>query len=329
MKQSLLQTLYVLVVAAAAVETSAQVVSREPAYPIKPVRLVVPFPAGGGTDIQARLLAEKLAQRLGQQVVIDNRGGAAGNIGMEVVARAPADGYTLIIATVGTWAVNPHIYKLAYEVPRDFATIILVAATPGLLVVHPSVPAKTVAQLVALARQKPGVLNYGSSGLGGFGHISGELFTYMAKIKMTVVPYKGAATALTDLMAGEIHVLFNSAIATVPHVNSGKVRALATTGATRLDIMPDLPTIAEAGVPGYDNTTWSGIAAPARTAPTIIARLNRELAAILQMPDIRGRHAEAGSTMMGGTPEQFQDYLQSELAKFGKLVREAGIRSGQ
>lgn len=298
-------------------------------YPSKPIRMIVPFPPGGGTDIQARLVGEKLAQRLGQQVVIDNRGGAAGNIGMEIAARSPADGYTLIIATVGTWTVNPHLFKLPYDVLKDFAPIILVAATPGILAVNPSVPAKTVAELVALARRSPGNLYYGSSGIGGFGHISGELFAYMAKIKMTVVPYKGAAAAMTDLIAGSIQVLFNSAIATVPLVNAGKIRALGTTGSVRLAAMPDLPTIAESGVPGYDNTTWSAIATPARTPQSVVAQLNRELSAVLNLPYIIERHAEAGSTMMGGTPEQCGEYFKSELAKYGRLVKEAGIKAEQ
>ncbi len=327
MKQALLQTLLVLAAAGVSAGASAQATPKEPAYPSKPIRLVVPFPPGGTTDIQGRMLAEKLAPRLGQPVVVDNRGGANGIIGMEIVARAPADGYTIVIAVVGPWAVHGYLYKLPYDVLKDFAPIIHVATTPGVLVVHPSLPVKTVKELIALARQRPGELNYGSAGVGGFFHISAELFAFMTKIKMTHVPYKGPAAALTDLVAGRIHVMFNSAIVTIPHIKSGKVRALATTGAKREAALPDLPTVAEAGVPGYENSTWTAMGAPARTPRAIIERLNKELGAILQMPDIQERFAAGGSTVTGGTPEQFHDYLKSELVKFGKLVKDAGIKA--
>jgi len=327
MKQALLQVLLVLAAAAVATGASAQATPKETAYPGKAIRFVVPFPPGGTADIQGRMLAEKLAQRLGQPVAIDNRGGANGIVGMEIVARAPADGYTIVIATVGTWAVHPYLYKLPYDVLKDFAPIIHVATTPVVLVVHPSVPVKTVKELIALARQRPGELNYGSVGVGGFFHISAELFAFMTKIKMTHVPYKGGALALTDLIGGHIHLMFNSTIVTAPHIKSGKVRALATTGAKRVAALPDLPTVAEAGVPGFEGSTWSAIGAPARTPRAIIDRLNKEFAAILQMPDIQERHAAADATITGGTPEQFHDYLKSELAKFGKLVKEAGIKA--
>ena len=327
MKQALLQTLLVLVATGVCNGASAQATLKKATYPSKPIRLVIPFPPGGTTDIQGRLLAEKLAQRLGQPVVTDNRGGATGIIGMEIVARAPADGYTIVMTVVGAWAVQPYLYKLPYDVLKDFAPIIHVATTPGVLVVHPSLPVKTVKELIALARQKPGEINYGAAGVGGWFHISAELFAFMTKIKMTHVPYKGPVAALTDLMAGRIHVMFNSTIVTVPYIKSGKMRALATTGAKRAAVLPDLPTIAEAGVPGYESSTLSAIGAPARTPRAIIERLNKELNAALQMPDIRERYAAGGSTVTGGTPEQFRDYLKSELAKFGKLVKEAGIKN--
>ncbi len=328
MIQALLQTLLALAAAGVAAGASAQATPRESAYPSKPIRLVVPFPPGGTTDIQGRLLADKLAQRFGQPVVIDNRGGANGIIGMEIVARAPADGYTLVIAVVGPWAVHPYLYqKLPYDPVKDFAPIIHVATTPGVLVVHPSVAAKSVKELIALARQKPGELNYGSAGVGGFFHISAELFAFMTRIKMTHVPYKGPAAALTDLVAGRIHVMFNSAIVTVPYIKSGRVRALATTGATRAAALPDLPTVAEAGVPAYESSTWTAMGAPARTPRPIVERLNKELAAILQMPSIKEPFAAGGSIVTGGTPEQFRAYLESELAKFGKLVNDAGIKA--
>jgi len=245
---------------------------------------------------------------------------------MGIVARAPADGYTIIIAPVGPWAVNPHLYKLPYDVLKDFAPIIHVTTTPGVLVVHPSVPVKTVKELIALARQKPGELNYGSTGVGGFGHMCGELFTMMTNVKMTHVPHKSIAAALSDVIGGHLQVLFNVASPTIPQIRSGKVRALGTTGATRLDALPDVPTIAEAGVPGYENTTWNAIAAPARTPRAIIERLNKELNTIVQLPDIKEAARAEGSTIVGGAPEQFRDYLKSEYAKFGKLVKEAGIK---
>ncbi|MDP1538131.1 MAG: tripartite tricarboxylate transporter substrate binding protein [Burkholderiales bacterium] len=297
------------------------------AYPNKPVRFVVPFVPGGPTDIQGRMLGEKLSQRIGQQVLIDNRGGAGGNIGMDLAAKAPADGYTIVIATVGTWAVNPHLYKLPFDVVKDFAPIIQISTSPGVLVVHPSVPAKSVKDLLALARARPGQLNYGSSGVGGFGHICGELFALMANVKMTHIPYKSSAPALTDVIAGQIEVLFNNAISTVPQVNARRVRPLATTGAKRLAVLSELPTIAEAGVPGYENSSWSAVAAPAGTPAPIIGRLHKEFSGILADPDIQKRHADVGAQIIGGSPEQFHAYLKAEVAKFGKLVKAAGIKA--
>ena len=317
---------FALAVAGVTGGATAQAPSKEPAYPSKPIRFVVPYFPGGTPDIQGRRLAEKLRERLGQPIVIDNRPGANASIGMGLVARAPADGYTIVIAPVGPWAVNPHLYKLPYDVQRDFAPIIHITTTPGVLVVHPSVAAKNVKELIALARQKPGELNYGSTGVGGFGHMCGELFTLMTRIKMTHVPHKSIAAALSDVMGGHLQVLFNVASPTIPQIKAGKVRALATTGATRFEALPDIPTISEAGVPGYENTTWVALAAPARTPQTIIQRLNKEINAILELPDVKEAARAEGSTITGGTPERFRDYLKSELAKFGKLVKEAGIK---
>jgi tripartite-type tricarboxylate transporter receptor subunit TctC len=296
-------------------------------YPTKPVRFVVPFVPGGPTDIQGRMLGEKLGQRLGQQVIIDNRGGAGGNIGMELTAKSPPDGYTIVIATVGTWAVNPYLYQLPYDVIRDFAPVTQVSTSPGALIVHPSVPVKNVKELIALAKKRPGELNYGSSGVGGFGHICGELFNLMTGTKMTHIPYKSSAPSLTDLIAGNIQVLFNNLISTTPFVKTGRVRALATTGAKRSPALPDLPTLDEAGLKGYENSSWSAVAAPAGTPPAIISRLNKEFIEILRMPDIQKRHAEVGAEIIASTPEQFHAYLKSELAKFAKLVKAAGIKA--
>jgi tripartite-type tricarboxylate transporter receptor subunit TctC len=272
-------------------------------YPSKPVRFVVPFVPGGPTDIQGRMLGEKLAQRLGQQVIVDNRGGAGGNIGMEITAKSPPDGYTIVIATVGTWAVNPYLYKLPFEVVKDFAPITQVSTSPGVLVVHPSTPVKNVKELIALAKKRPAELNYGSSGVGGFGHICGELFTLMTGTKMTHVPYKSSAPSLTDLVAGNIQVLFNNMISTTPFVKAGRVRALATTGAKRSPALP------------------------AGTPQPVIGRLHKEFTEILRMPDIRKRHDEVGAEIIASSPGEFHAYLKSELAKFEKLVKAAGIKA--
>ncbi len=326
MKQVLPQGLLLLAAIGISGNAVAQTGSRESVYPVKPIRFVVPAPPGGTPDIQGRMLADKLTQRLGQPVVIDNRGGAGGILGMEIVARAPADGYTIVTAAVGAWAVTPHLYKLPYDVLKDFAPVIQVATTPGVVVVHPAVPVNSVKDLIALATQKPGVLNYASGGLGGYSHMAAELFVFMTKVKMTNVPYKGAAPAMTGLIGGHTQVMFNTAITTLPYVKSGRLRAIAVTSARRIAALPDLPTVAESGVPGYENSSWSAIGAPARTPQAIIERLNREFAAILQLPDIQERHAVAGAVITGGTPQQFHDYLRAEYAKFGKLIKEAGIK---
>lgn len=295
-------------------------------YPSKAIRFIVPFPPGGTADIQGRMIADRLGPRLGQQVVIDNRGGANGAIGMEIVARAPADGYTMIISTVGTWTVSPHMVKLPYDVLTDFAPLIHIATTPGVMIVHPSMPVKSVGELITLARLRPSELTFGSAGIGGFGHMCAELFSVLAKVRMTHVPYKGSAPALIDLIGGHIQVMFNSALPTTPHIRAGKVHALATTGAKRMSILPDLPTIAEAGVPGYENSTWSGLGVAARTPQSIVDRLNQEINVVLQLPEVQEAARAEGSMITGGTPAQFHEILKSELAKFGKLIKDAGIK---
>lgn len=295
-------------------------------FPTKPIRFVVPYFPGGTPDIQGRRLAEKLRDRTGQPVIVDNRPGANASIGMGIVARAPADGYTIVIAPVGPYAVNPHLYKLPYDVLNDFAPIIHATSTPGLLVVNPAVPVKTVKELIALARQKPAELNYGSTGVGGFGHMSGALFAAMTGINIVHVPYKSIVNALTEVVGGHIPMLFNVASPTIPMVQSGRVRALATTGATRMEALPDVPTMAESGVPGYENSTWNGISAPAKTPAAVILKLNREFNEILKLADVKEAARAEGSSIAGGPPEQFRDYLKREYAKYGKLVRDAGIK---
>jgi len=299
---------------------------KEAAYPTKPVRFVIPFPPGGTTEIQGRRIAERMWQRLGQPFVIDNRPGANGSIGMRITAQAPADGYTFIMANVGNWAVHPHLYKLDYDVLKDFAPVIRVATTPGIIAVHPSMPAKTVKDLVALAAQKPGELTYGSNGFGGFSHLAGELFAVMTKVKLTHVPYKGAAPVMTDLIGNQIRMTFNSAAPLMPHLKSGRLRAIATTHTARLAVLPELPTVAESGVPGYDAATWSGIGARAGTPRHVIAILNREIDAILKSQEMQDMARADASIIEGGTPEQFGAYLKSEVAKYGKLVKAANIK---
>ncbi len=299
---------------------------KEAVYPAKPVRFVIPFPPGGTTEIQGRRLAERMWQRLGQPFVIDNRPGANGSIGMRITAQAPADGYTIIMANVGNWAVHPHLYKLDYDVLKDFAPIIRVATTPGIIAVHPSMPAKSVKDLIAMAAQKPGELTYGSNGFGGFSHLAGELFAVMTKVKLTHVPYKGAAPVMTDLIGNQIRMTFNSAAPLMPHLKTGRLRALATTHSERLAVLPDLPTVAESGVPGYDAATWSAIGARAGTPRHVIAVLNREFDAILKSAEMQESARADASIVDGGTPEQFGAYLKSELAKYGRLVKAADIR---
>lgn len=313
------------VLATAAASVHGQV-PREGQYPSKIVRLIEPFPPGGSTDLVARLLADRLAPRLGQPVVIDHRTGAGGAIGMEAAARAPADGYTLVVAPLGPWVVNPHLYELQYDTLNDLTIIIRLLGMPGLLIVHPSVPVRSVRDLIALARARPTELNYGSSGVGGWGHISAELFDMMAGTRMTHVPYRGSAAALSNLIGGQLHVLFNTASTTVPHVLAGTVRALATTGMRRMESLPNVPTVDEAGVPGYENTTWSAIGAPARTPASIIKRLNNEIAEILQFPDVQELARKQSSVTIGGTPEEAKKFLAEEFAKYGKIVKQANIR---
>jgi len=295
-------------------------------WPVKPVRFVVPFAPGGPTDQTARLLAQKITESWGQPVVIENRAGANGNIGMEQVVKAPADGYTWVIATVGTIAVNPTLYKLPFDMVRDFAPVIHLTNSPAVLVVHPSLPVKSVAQLIALARKRPGELTFGSSGSGGLGHISGEMFRQMAGLDMVHVPYKSAAPALADLLGGQISILFENTISATPHIRSGRLRALAVSTATRAAVLPEVPTVAESGLPGYSNNSWNGVLMPAGTPRDLVTRLNAELVRILQLPDVRERLTAVGADIVGSTPEQFAALIRSEIDKLAKVVRAAKIR---
>ncbi|WP_345250692.1 tripartite tricarboxylate transporter substrate binding protein [Pigmentiphaga soli] len=298
-------------------------------YPDKPVKFIIPFAPGGPSDIQGRMLADKLAQRLGQPFVADNRAGANGNIGMQAVAAAPPDGYTIVIASVGTWAVNPSIYKNPpFDITRDIAPVALLTASPAVLVVHPSLPVKSVDDLIALARARPGQLNFGSSGAGSIGHISGEMFCQMTGVKMVHVPYKSAAPANTDLIGGQIQVLFNTSISVVPFIKSGQMRALAVTSKHRIRALPELPTLDEAGVKGFENVSWSGIGTTGGTPREIVATLNRQLNQIIRLPDVQERYRNEGADItLGGTPGEFAAYLKSEIAKFALVVKSANIQA--
>ena len=296
-------------------------------YPNRPIRIVVPFPAGGGADSTARILGQKLAERWGQQVLVDNRSGAAGNIGTELVARAAPDGYTLGIGVNGTHAINPSLYpKLGFDPVRDFAPIALALSVPALLIVHPALPASSVPQLVALAKARPGELNYASGGLGSPPHVMGELFASMAGIKLGHVPYKGAAPAAIDVIAGFVPIMFDNLVSGLPHVRSRKVRALGVTSLERSPVVPEIPTIAESGLPGYEAVTWIAVFAPAGTPREIVTRLNSEIVAILAMQEVRDRFSAMGATVGGGTPEQLASLLRDDLQRWAQVIKAANIR---
>jgi tripartite-type tricarboxylate transporter receptor subunit TctC len=297
-------------------------------YPTRPVTMVVGFAPGGGGDITGRTLARKFGDYLGQNVVVENRAGAGGNIAAASVAKANPDGYTLFLGNVGALTVAPHLVaQLPYDPMRDFAPISLGVVFANVLVVHPSVPAKTLAEYVSLSNATPGGMPYGTSGVGSAGHLSGELFKLVAKVNLTHVPYKGGGPAMSDLLGGQVPSLFASAPTAVPQVKSGKIRALATTGPKRSASFPDVPTIAESGYPGYEATNWYGLVAPAKTPKDIIERVNREFVKTLNAPDIREQLLSHGEEPTPTTPEEFGRFMQRELATWGKVVKEAGIQA--
>jgi tripartite-type tricarboxylate transporter receptor subunit TctC len=295
-------------------------------YPAKPVRFIVAFPAGGGNDVLARLVAQKLSAAYGQQFIVDNRTGAGGTIGAELAARSPADGYTLFLAAVATHAINPNLQRnLPYDPVRDFDPVCLMASAALVLAVHPSLPVRSVPQLVALAKARPGAINYASSGNGSSAQLAAELFKSMTHTNLQHVPYKGIAQGLNDLLGGHVQVIFNTAAALLPHVKSGRLRALAVTTAKRVPALPDLPTIAESGVPGYQTGSWWGIVVPAGTPRPIIDSLNREIINALRGPEISARLNAEAVLPIGSTPEEFAAHIRDELARLGKVIREAHI----
>jgi len=317
----------VLSVLMALVASSAAFAQAQP-YPAKPIRFVVPYPAGGPLDTVARLLGQQVAQSTKQPVIVDNKPGAGGNIGADAVAKAPPDGYTILMGAVATHAINPTLYaSIPYDPIRDFAPVTQVASTPNVLVVHPSIPASSVKELIAYAKANPGKLNFGSGSTGSAGHLAGELFKTMAGIDMTHVPYKGAAPAMQDLIGGQIQLMFDNLASSLAQVRAGKVRALAVTTSKRSALAPELPTIAESGLPGFDINTWFGIFVPAATPREIVERLHAEFTRALAAPDARERMLNLGAEPVGSTPEAFAAYIRGETAKYARVIKASGARA--
>ncbi|NMM76618.1 tripartite tricarboxylate transporter substrate binding protein [Acidovorax sp. SRB_24] len=295
------------------------------AFPTKPITIVVPFSAGGTTDILARLMGQYLSTELGQPVVVDNKAGAGGNIGGALAAKAPADGYTLFMGTVGTHAINAALYKkMPFDHIKDFAPLSRVANVPNLLVAHPAEPYKTVPEMIAYAKAHPGKINFGSPGNGASPHLSGELFKSMAKVNLTHIPYKGSAPAVSDLLGNQISIMFDNMPSVIPHVRSGKLRAIAITTAKRSPELPDVPTIAEAGVPGYEAVSWFGMFAPAGTPAPVLATISAALSKVLANPEVQKKISAQGGETVNETPAQFAAFIRAETIKWGKVVKESG-----
>ena len=296
-------------------------------WPTKPIRFIVPFTPGGGNDTIARLIGQKLTGVLGQQVIIDNRPGAGGTIGAEAAARSPADGYTMFLAGVATHGINPNLRKkLPYDPVKDFEPVSLIAQAPLLVVVHPSLPVRNVRDLIALAKSKPGQITYASNGAGGSSHMAVELFQAMTGTKMLHIPYKGLSPALTELVSGQVQMMFSSAVAMLPQVKSGRLRMIAMTGAKRSPAIPDVPTVAESGVPGYETGSWYGVVAPAGTSKPIVNRLAKEIAAIAKSPEVSERLVDDAAIPVGNTPEEFASFIRRELTRWAKVVAQGNIR---
>jgi len=299
----------------------------QPDWPNKPLRIIVAFAAGSFTDVAARLIGRELTEQLGQQVIVENRLGAGGTLGTNVAARAAPDGYTILMGTSGPLALNPNLYsKLPYDVQRDFSPIMLVATAPHLLAVHPSVPARTVKELIAVAKANPGKLTFSSGGNGGSSHLSGEMFNMLAGVKMLHVPYRGTGPAAIAVVTGEVGLSFVDVLTTLPHVKSGRVRGLAVSGAKRSAVAPHLPTIMEAGLKGYESGVWYGVLAPSRTPPEVIGRLNLELSKVIRDGVVSTRLTAEGSEVIGGSPEEFSTYMKAELERWAKVIKVANVR---
>ena len=294
-------------------------------YPTKTVRIIVPYPAGGTSDILSRLLSPRLNEAFGQSIVVDNRSGANGNIGADLVAKSTPDGYTLLLADLGALSISPSIYKLPFDPLRDLAPVTMVAYSPHLLAVHPSVPVKTTQELIALAKSKPGLLNFAVSGIGGAPHLAGIAFEAQTGVKWTYIPYKGGADAIIGLASGQADAIFNGMLATYPHVKSGKLKLIAVSSSKRVASIPDVPTVAEAGLKDFETGSWQGIVAAAGTPKEVIARLNSEISRILNTPEMKENLAKQGAEVYTMTPEQLGNWLKSEIDKWAKIVKAAGL----
>ena len=296
-------------------------------YPARPIRLIVPIAAGGSVDIAARNIAARLSDAMGQQVVVDNRTGAGGTIGADIAAKSAPDGYTMVMGSSSTFGVNPTLYrKIPYDAIRDFAPVSMVSYAPNVLVLHPSVPAKSIKELIALARAQPGKLNFASSGTGGSPHLAGELFKLVAKVDITHIPYKGTGQSVADLIGGQVQMSFGSVIALLQYIKTDRLRPLAVTTAKRVTALPDVQTFAEAGYPGMEITAWNGILVPAVTPKPVVQKLNREIVKILSQPEVKAQFLAQGAETGANSPEEFAAYIRNEIEKWGRVVKAAGLR---
>ena len=296
-------------------------------YPSKPIRIIVPYPAGGTSDILARSIGQKLSESLGQPVVVENKPGANGNVGAEFVARAAPDGYTLLLADIGALAISPSVYpKLPFDPAKDFAPVTMVAYSPHILVVHPSIPAASVKELIALAKSKPGKLNFAISGVGGAPHLAGVDFALRTGIDWAYIPYKGGAQAIADVAGGQADVTLNGMLATYPLVQGGKLKLLAVSSAKRMSAIPDVPTIAESGIPGFETGSWQGVVAPAGTPRDVVAKLNSEIGRIVTTPEMRDKLGVQGADVRTNMPDEFSTFIRSEMTKWAKVVKDANVK---
>ena len=297
------------------------------AYPNKPVRIIVPYPPGGTSDILARSLGQKLGESLGQTIVVENKPGANGNLGADLVAKSPPDGYTLLLADIGALAISPSLYKLSFDPATDFSPVTMVAYSPHILVVHPSVPVNNAKELITLAKSKPGKLNFAASSVGSAPHLAGIDFAAKAGVDWAYIPYKGGAQAITDMAGGQADVMFNGMLATYPHVKSGKLKILAVSSSKRMSAIPDVPTVAEAaGLPNFQTGSWQGVLAPPGTPKEIIARLSTEITKILNTPDMKERLEVQGAEVSTNTPEQFSSFIRDEKARWAQVVKTANLK---
>jgi len=307
---------------------AVSVSAAENTYPSRPVRLIAPFPAGGGVDIVARLVAQRLSEKWGQQVVVDNRTGATGIIGTDLAAHATPDGYTLLMGNAATHAVNVSLFKkLPYDAIRDFVPITLVGRVPEMLVVHPALPASSVQELIALAKAKPGELTFGSAGSGSPPHLAGELFQSLAKIRLVHIPYKGSAPALTDLIAGQINMYFSNILSAVPYVKGGRLRGLGVTSAKRSVVAPDIPAIAEAGLPGYEDYNWYGVLVPKGTPKAIVDKLHTDIVQVVRSREVEDRLTKDGAEVIANTPAEFAKFIREEIQKYAQIIKQSGLRT--